>query len=195
MPKTQTAFHANVCGRDEFVELSPDARALYLHLGFEADNIGEVVGVRRLARGFNVSPDALGELLAAGWLLEIEGRCFITHYRMNNRKPTNERTLDATARLWKNRPEGLGYAGELYASPLVRLTLDERSPNVFAEPEPEPNRMEQNPNPTESKENANRKGEGVQGRGETYPSVIVCPGCGMELEPGACVCANCGVPL
>ncbi|MDO4532584.1 MAG: hypothetical protein Q4C36_02560 [Coriobacteriia bacterium] len=124
MGKIRTAYSESVCNSDEFLGLSLEAQALYFHLGFDADTIGEIHGAKSKARGYGMGLAALDELMEAGYLLEIGGRWFIAHYYENNVKPTNDNVRKAANRLWDARPAPLAFAGESWGSAYVAMPTD-----------------------------------------------------------------------
>ena len=133
MGKSQTMFREHVVNRDEFMEVSTRGQCLYFHVGFDADSIGELSGIKRLARGYGFGDEEIEELREAGYLIEVEGRWFIAHYYENNSKPKNAKMEAAAENLWKKRPASLAYEGEQFNSKLVSLTLDELQTNVSDE--------------------------------------------------------------
>lgn len=133
MGKSQTMFREHVVNRDEFMEVSTRGQCLYFHIGFDADSIGELSGIKRLARGYGFGDEEIEELKEAGYLIEVEGRWFIAHYYENNSKPKNTKMEAAAANLWKKRPASLAYEGEQFNSKLVSLTLDELQTNLSQE--------------------------------------------------------------
>ena len=54
-------FSPNVVCTDSFLDLPEEAQLLYYRLGFEG-SYGKIVGIRRIARGFGASAEALGAL-------------------------------------------------------------------------------------------------------------------------------------
>lgn len=133
MGKVQTMYKEHVVQTDRFSEISLRSQNFYFHVGFDADSIGELSGIKRLARGYGFGDDEIRELLEAGYLLEVEGRWFIAHYYENNAKPTNTKMTAAAEKLWEKRPASLAYEGEQFNSKLVRLTLAEQQTNVSQE--------------------------------------------------------------
>lgn len=129
MGKVQTMYRDRVCNTDEFLSLSVEAQCLYFHLGFDADSIGELVGVNRLAGSYQMGGEQLAELREAGYLLVIDGRWFITHHAENNAKPRNDSMRKAAERLWEKKPGSLDYEGELFNSKLVSLAVGESKPS------------------------------------------------------------------
>lgn len=77
-------FHTAVVESDAFLDLPAGVQALYFHLGMQADDDGFVNGPRQIARKLGVSPEALGLLTHAGFLLEFDGIVVIKHWRMAN---------------------------------------------------------------------------------------------------------------
>lgn len=77
-------FHASVVESDAFLDLHPATQALYFHLGMSADDDGFVNGPKQVARKLGLAPDALTELLDAGFLLDFDGIVVLKHWRMAN---------------------------------------------------------------------------------------------------------------
>lgn len=202
MGKSQTMFREHIVNRDEFMEVSTRGQCFYFHVGFDADNIGELSGIKRLARGYGFGDDEIRELLEAGYLLEVEGRWFITHYYENNAKPTNAKMRAAAENLWKKRPASLAYEGEQFNSKLVSLTLDEQQTNLSQE-------LDRNcsgssidsgtDNVFPSSTSKERVSGGVGSGGEgSAPHSEPCPRCGVvafvehELGITKVDCSSCG---
>lgn len=85
MARNRTCFASSVCFSEDFLGLSPEAQALYYHLGFVADSDGFVEAIRREARFLGVSDDAVTALIEAGFILPVGGIHVITHWLVNNR--------------------------------------------------------------------------------------------------------------
>ena len=77
-------FHAGVVESDGFLDLSPAAQALYLHLGMQADDDGFVNGPRQVCRRCGARMEELQELMDGGFLLWFDGIAVVKHWRMCN---------------------------------------------------------------------------------------------------------------
>ena len=115
MAKSRTCFASSVCCSEDFELLPMSARLLYYQVNFEADLIGEVVGLRRVSRGYGFSGDDVAALLESGLLLELEGRYFIRHHFEHNRLANDKQKTGAENRLL-NAPDSLGFEGETFKS-------------------------------------------------------------------------------
>lgn len=82
--RTRACIAAAVTETDEFLSLTLEAQTLYIHLLLNADVSGRILGARRLARGYGLE-DALGDLLSAGYLLDVDGSIFDRFAWVNNR--------------------------------------------------------------------------------------------------------------
>ena len=76
-------FSPNVVCTDSFLDLPEEAQLLYYRLGFEG-SYGKIVGIRRIARGFGASAEALGALYELGYLFDYGDACWVRHYWINN---------------------------------------------------------------------------------------------------------------
>lgn len=85
MSRKRACFASSVCCSDAFSDLSAEAQALYLQLGFCADADGAVDGIRKAVRASGFGTEALGELYGAGFLLDADGVPFVAHWHVNNR--------------------------------------------------------------------------------------------------------------
>lgn len=63
---------ASVIESDEFVDMSPSAQALYMHLMFGADGIGCIDGVQRIMRSCGACEGDYAELLNSGFVITAE---------------------------------------------------------------------------------------------------------------------------
>ena len=82
--RSRACIAASVVETDSFLAMSIEAQILYIHVLFNADICGEVVGARRLARGYGLE-DALDELLSEGYLLDVDGSIFDAYAWVNNK--------------------------------------------------------------------------------------------------------------
>ena len=89
MAKLKTMVSAEICQRDDFIDMSFEAQALYLQLNLSADNYGVVSSVKQVLRGGGFNNDSLQELLDAGFVIELEGNkvrvAVVTHWWDMNR--------------------------------------------------------------------------------------------------------------
>ncbi|WP_147556714.1 zinc ribbon domain-containing protein [Paratractidigestivibacter faecalis] len=122
-------FSSDVVGTDSFLDLPEEAQLLYHRLGFEGA-YGKIVGIRRIARGFGASTDALDALYKSGYLFDYGDACWVRHYWVNNtfKKPNNNPA--------KNIPEiasgEIGFAGEEFRSAFVCPSVDKPSNGLTA---------------------------------------------------------------
>lgn len=78
-------FDQSVIESDAFLDLSIEARLLYIHLNFEGDSDGFIDNVTKTIRICGVKRDALEDLVNAGFLIRFEsGLYVITHWWVNN---------------------------------------------------------------------------------------------------------------
>lgn len=115
MAKSRTCFASSVCCSEAFELLPESARLLYYQIGFEADLIGEVVGLRRVARGYGFADDDVAALLDSGFLIEAQGRYFVRHHFEHNRL-ANDKQKAAAANKLDESPGALEFEGEEFKS-------------------------------------------------------------------------------
>lgn len=115
MPKSRVCFASSVCCSEAFELLPESARLLYYQLNFEADLIGEVVGARRISRGYGFADADLSALLESGFLIEAKGRFFIRHQFVHN-KFVNEKQKTAAIAKLAETPDSIGFEGEEFKS-------------------------------------------------------------------------------
>lgn len=84
MARAKTCFASSICCSDDFLDMPPSARALYLHLGLEADNDGVIANVKSLMRQVQASNDDLSILTAKGYLISVENLYVIRDWWINN---------------------------------------------------------------------------------------------------------------
>ena len=78
-------FSVHVVESGRFLDLPPDAQALYLHLSMHADDDGFIDNARQIARMSGVAEKQLQLLTERGWLIAFDsGVVAIRHWRMNN---------------------------------------------------------------------------------------------------------------
>ena len=88
-------FSPDVAYTDSFLDLPEEAQLLYFRLGFEG-SYGKIVGIRRIARGFGATAEALDTLYESGYLFDYGDACWVRHYWINNtfKKPNNNPAKD-----------------------------------------------------------------------------------------------------
>lgn len=78
-------FSRTVINTDSFIDLPASARALFFHIGLEADDDGFVTNCKSLVRCFGCSQDDLNILVSKGYLIRFEsGTCVMTHWKLQN---------------------------------------------------------------------------------------------------------------
>ena len=76
---------------DKFLNLSSDAKALYLGLLLRADDDGVVINPKIVLRLTGIEHNALEELYENSLLLDVEGVCIIKHWLCHNKiQPTRK---------------------------------------------------------------------------------------------------------
>lgn len=76
---------------DKFLDLSSDAKALYLGLLLRADDDGVVINPKIVLRLTGIETKALEELYENSLLLNIDGVCIIKHWLCHNKiQPTRK---------------------------------------------------------------------------------------------------------
>ena len=115
MSKSRACFASSVCCSEAFELLPQSARLLYYQINFEADLIGEVVGARRVSRGYGFADGDLSALLESGLLIEAEGRWFVRHHFVHNRLANEKQKAAASAKL-SETPGAIEFEGEEYKS-------------------------------------------------------------------------------
>lgn len=78
-------FAASVIESDGFLDLKPEAQALYFHLGMYADDDGVVDSPRKIMRIIGFGQESIESLIDAGFLLRFENNFLvITDWKKNN---------------------------------------------------------------------------------------------------------------
>lgn len=78
-------FARDIVESDDFLDLTPGARALYLHLGVQADDDGFLNNVRSLLRMAGVPKSDLELLVARGFLIAFPSGVYcMTHWKRSN---------------------------------------------------------------------------------------------------------------
>ena len=78
-------FSRDILQSDAFIDLSNDARLLYIYLNMDADDDGFIENPKGVARLAGCKFDNMEELKAAGFLLECEKGVFVvTHWKIHN---------------------------------------------------------------------------------------------------------------
>ena len=78
-------FSKEIVKSDTFLDMPPEAQALYFHLGMEADDEGFLNRPKSVMRSCSCSEDSLKLLIAKKFILAFEsGVVVITHWRINN---------------------------------------------------------------------------------------------------------------
>lgn len=78
-------FSQSILQSDSFLDLSPEAQILYIHLNMEADDEGFINNARRIARMTGATEDHLGELIAQSFLLSFDsGVVVVKHWTIHN---------------------------------------------------------------------------------------------------------------
>ncbi|MBR3326472.1 MAG: hypothetical protein IKG22_04030 [Atopobiaceae bacterium] len=192
--RSRACYSTEVTETDEFLELSLGARALYFHLLPEADGSGHVIGIRRAARGVGLL-DMLPELYESGYLLDVDGECYITHEWVNNKYDGRvwERAMTKCEPFKAGR---LSFAGEEGKSAYVLVepaaTPERRQSDARATQNRNLNGnvtgTEHEPNFTfEREENRDGKGESKGGGGRFVENA----GASAQDTRGRCECVKC----
>lgn len=133
-----------------------EARLLYYALNFEGNIAGEIVGAKRICKGYGFGDAAFSELVEGGLLLELEGCCIVRHHFVHNGLANQAQKVAATKAM--ERLEGVvAFEGEAFNSPYclvspnVSLTVDTKEEVEAKQSE----RTRTKANQTETKENAN----------------------------------------
>lgn len=85
MARDKAMFSKSVTDSDAFVfDLSHDAQALYFHSQGEADNDGFIKSARGLAARYGFDATVFEELVAAGYLVPLDGGYLIDHWWVHN---------------------------------------------------------------------------------------------------------------
>ena len=180
--KARSMTAADVVESDAFLALSIEAQLLYLHLLHNGDAVGRIYGAKRVCRGYGFADDALDELYASGYLLDVDGLTLDAWNWVNNKYDGRLRTrLDSLEPYTSGR---ISFAGEPFKSRYVlndaQATEERRSNDATASHNTTAMESNTNPNgntnhkPTESKskdkDNGNaahlRKSEQVAAGGE-----------------------------
>jgi hypothetical protein len=78
-------FSRDILQSDSFIDLSNDARLLYIYLNMDADDDGFIENPKGVARLAGCDLDSIKELKTAGFVLECEKGVFvITHWKIHN---------------------------------------------------------------------------------------------------------------
>lgn len=114
-------FSPDIVATDAFLDLPEDSQLLYFRFGFEGC-YGKIQGVRRIARGYGCSADALQSLYDAGYLFDYDGACWVRHYWVNN---TFKRPNHNYAETMREIVSGeIGFEGEPFKSAFVCPEVD-----------------------------------------------------------------------
>lgn len=117
-------FSPDIVATDAFLDLPEGSQLLYFRLGFEG-TYGKIQGVRRIARGYGCSLEALQTLYDAGYLFDYDGACWVRHFWVNNtfKSPNNDHA--------KTMPEiksgEIGFVGEPFKSAFICPSVDKPS--------------------------------------------------------------------
>jgi len=83
-------FAKTIVESDAFLSQSVKAQCLYLHLGMSADDDGILNNALTICRSLGFKKDALDELIANRFLLDLgDGITIIKHWQINNRIQTD----------------------------------------------------------------------------------------------------------
>lgn len=81
-----------ILGSDEYVTMSHAAQALYPQLVLAADNFGLVSGVTKILRSIDAGPEALEELVGAGFVMHCDSGVYVLrHWMISNGRFKNDR--------------------------------------------------------------------------------------------------------
>ena len=79
-------FNRAVTESDTFLELSPEAQALYFHLCMAADDDGFIGSRKAIERMVGVGEEAYQALIQAGLLIQFpSGTSLVRHWNLHNR--------------------------------------------------------------------------------------------------------------
>lgn len=78
-------INRTLCESDDFLDLTPEAQCLYLHINLNADDEGLVNNMRQITGMVNHGEDALAELINAGYIIPILPKVYaVTHWHQHN---------------------------------------------------------------------------------------------------------------
>lgn len=78
-------FSEIVIETEDFLGLSAEAQALYLHLNMRADDDGFLNNLTRLISYYETDPEHIDELEDKGYLIKFDNsNCVIRHWKQNN---------------------------------------------------------------------------------------------------------------
>lgn len=78
-------FSIDLFNSENFLNLTNDAKALYLGLLLHADDDGVVINPRTVLRLMEIRSDVLDELYLNGFLIDVDGICIIKHWLFHNK--------------------------------------------------------------------------------------------------------------
>lgn len=181
MSKNKACFSRDVCCSDRFAELSFEAQALYLRLGFEVDGLGALDATRTVAASIGAPPEALDELRGAGYLLDasdgVDSATFVAHHLVNNKidranmgksghgrlAATELRLADRALRVYVPAERGGAGLWELGLTDDYGQAADDGGSRAESRPNPD---WEQSLNKKKQKETKPTEGNGNQTNGK-----------------------------
>ncbi len=84
-------FSVDFYESDKFLNLSNDAKALYLGLLLHADDDGVVINPKTVLRLTGINQDTIEELYINRMLINVDGICIIRHWLFHNKiQPTRK---------------------------------------------------------------------------------------------------------
>lgn len=78
-------FSIDLFNSEEFLNLTNDAKSLYLGLLLHTDDEGVVINPRTVMRMMELSDDTMNELYINGFLIDVDGICIIRHWFFHNK--------------------------------------------------------------------------------------------------------------
>lgn len=83
-------FSIDVMESDKYLDLSPQAKVLYVHFNLKSDDEGVVINPVSAMRFLGLDKRYLDELIDSGFILDIEGLYIVAHWQMHNRIPPSK---------------------------------------------------------------------------------------------------------
>ena len=106
-------FSIDVMESDKYLDLSPQAKVLYVHFNLKSDDEGVVINPVSVLRFTGMDRIYLDELIEKGFVLNFEGIYIIAHWHMHNRIPPSK----SNPSLYHSRLQKLVLTDELVYKP------------------------------------------------------------------------------
>ncbi|MBQ8795977.1 MAG: hypothetical protein IJZ54_06100 [Clostridia bacterium] len=112
-------FSIDLLESDKYLDLSLEAKALYVHLNLKSDDEGVIINPVSALRFLNTDRKFLDELIEKGFVLYFDGLYIVAHWHLHNQISPSKRNPS----LYQNKLKKLIINDEKMYVPILRQAV------------------------------------------------------------------------